>query len=185
VPFTRLEYEKSWKRSEDFPTYEGDETKVREDMQYHPDAVKDFLNDTLMAELEGPGGAGKLGDSQKGTVEQSLAEAFRRLDAADSDIKNLAGGESPESVRAAVVTFTAEGWVEDETGGLYELRILSSQHKRLNDAFGFKLQHLVGEGYRTNSWAIAGTDVGYDRDSGDVILTSSVAYTGAITFFGV
>lgn len=184
MPLTKLEYEKSWTDGGDFPTYEADEEQVRADMQYHPDAIRDYINETLLRELASAEGAENIGDGQQGSVAASLEEAFRRLDAADSDIKNLASGESPEAVRAAVVSFTAEGWTEDE-GGCYALRILQSQHRRLSDAFGYKLQHLVNGTYRVNSWAIAGTEVSYDTGSGDVVLTGEHTYAGRITFFGV
>ena len=49
----KLEFARSWENSADFPTFEENETKVREDLQYHPNAIRDFINgliDTLLAE---------------------------------------------------------------------------------------------------------------------------------------
>lgn len=185
MPFSRLNYEKVWTSDKDFPTYEGSETQVRLDMQYHPDAVKKFINEVLLPELEGAGGAALIGDEQKGNLAATLADFVDHFAQNDEAIRNLAGGESPEAVRASKVNFTADGWVEDADAGIWELRILQSQHKRLNDAFGYKLQSLVGDTYVTNTWEAACTDVGYDPDTQDVVLKAENAYNGAIVFFGV
>lgn len=50
-----LSYEKVWTSAEDFPTYEGSEEQVRLDYQYHPDAVKDYINERLIPALQGVG----------------------------------------------------------------------------------------------------------------------------------
>lgn len=50
-----LSYEKVWTSAEDFPTYEGSEEQVRRDYQYHPDAVKDYINEQLIPALQGVG----------------------------------------------------------------------------------------------------------------------------------
>ena len=44
--FTPLEYDRDWNSSIDFPTYQDDETKVRADMQYLFDFIKDYINGT-------------------------------------------------------------------------------------------------------------------------------------------
>ncbi len=43
-----LSYTRTWLSADDFPTIEPDETKVREDLQFHPDSVKNYINDTLL-----------------------------------------------------------------------------------------------------------------------------------------
>lgn len=53
-----LSYKKVWTSTEDFPTYEGSEEQVRRDNQYHPDAIKDYINEELLKTLQSPG-AGK------------------------------------------------------------------------------------------------------------------------------
>ena len=45
---SNLTYTRTWLSADDFPTIEPDETKVREDLQFHPDAVKDYINDKLL-----------------------------------------------------------------------------------------------------------------------------------------
>lgn len=46
-----LVYQRVWTNREQFPTYEGSEDQVRLDLQYHPDAIKNFINDTLLPAL--------------------------------------------------------------------------------------------------------------------------------------
>lgn len=42
--FTPLAYDRVWTNSNDFPTYQDDEVKVRADQQYLFDYIKDYLN---------------------------------------------------------------------------------------------------------------------------------------------
>ena len=185
MPFSRLSYEKSWTSAEDFPTYEGSEEKVRSDMQYHPDAVKDYINDTLLKELEEAAGAGKIGDGREGNLAATLTKIYETLNSHAQDIVNLAAGDAPESVRSAQVAFTAGGWSQNENTGLYELHILQSQHKRLSGSFGYRLESQIGTAYKGGTWETACTAVDYDEGSQDVVLTAENAYAGSIIFFGV
>lgn len=177
MALTRLSYKKTWTNEKDFPTYEGSETQVREDMQYHPDAIKTYLNETLLPQLESSEGASHIGDEQRGNLAETLADFANHFAENDEAIRNLAGGETPEAMRAAKVSFTAEGWVEEN--GKYVLHIIQNQHKRLNDAFGYKLRSEAG----SNTWEVLGTDVSYA--DGDVVLTAENSYNGEIVFFGV
>ncbi len=43
-----LTFTRTWLSAEDFPTIEPDETTVREDLQFHPDAIKMYINETLV-----------------------------------------------------------------------------------------------------------------------------------------
>lgn len=43
-----LSFGKTWESSTDFPTIEPNEAQVRADLQYHPDAIKDYINETLV-----------------------------------------------------------------------------------------------------------------------------------------
>lgn len=47
-----LSFTRTWLSSEDFPTIEPDETKVREDLQFHPDSIKKYLNQTIVPALD-------------------------------------------------------------------------------------------------------------------------------------
>ena len=44
----RLSFLRDWKNPADFPTVEPDEATVRADLQYHPDAIKKYINETLI-----------------------------------------------------------------------------------------------------------------------------------------
>lgn len=48
---SELQFTKSWTSSEDFPTYEPDETKVRADMQLLFDEIKNHINTVLLPDL--------------------------------------------------------------------------------------------------------------------------------------
>ena len=43
-----LSFLRDWKNPADFPTVEPDEATVRADLQYHPEAIKDYINETLI-----------------------------------------------------------------------------------------------------------------------------------------
>lgn len=45
---SHLSFLRDWKNPADFPTVEPDEATVRADLQYHPDAIKNYINETLI-----------------------------------------------------------------------------------------------------------------------------------------
>ena len=45
---SHLSFLRDWKNPADFPTVEPDEATVRADLQYHPDAIKKYINETLI-----------------------------------------------------------------------------------------------------------------------------------------
>ena len=45
---SHLSFRRDWKNPADFPTVEPDEATVRADLQYHPDAIKEYINKTLI-----------------------------------------------------------------------------------------------------------------------------------------
>ena len=45
---SRLSFLRDWRNPADFPTVEPDEVTVRADLQYHPEAIKDYINETLI-----------------------------------------------------------------------------------------------------------------------------------------
>lgn len=49
----KLQFTKDWKSPEDFPTYQSDETAVREDMQQLHDETRDFINDKVLPYVDG------------------------------------------------------------------------------------------------------------------------------------
>ena len=184
-------YTRTWRSPQDFPTVETSEVQVREDMQYHPDAVKQYINEKLLAQLESVGdeetgaesGAERIGDKFQGTVAKTLTELFERAEANHRDILDLAGGGVPDVVRSSVIEFTEAGWVE--IGGAYVLRILAGQHKRPGRGFGYKLQSSTDGVLSTDTWWVLCTDVGYDSETGDIVLTAENPYSGTLTVFGV
>ena len=176
MPLTKLEFEKSWNSSADFPTYEDSEQKVRADLQYHPDAIRDYINETLIPEVE----------EQAEAAGKGLEEARKELEGVEQTLEehresiiDLSVGDPPEAVRAARVDFTAEDWTEDE--GSFVLVIPQSAHRRVNGDFGFSLW----DGGRTGTWNTAGASAVYDPETGDVAVTAEGAFAGHIVFYGV
>ena len=50
--FEKLSFTKDWNNASDFPTYEENEAQVRADMQALHDETKDFINNTLIPNIE-------------------------------------------------------------------------------------------------------------------------------------
>ena len=69
-----LEFEKKWTNPTDFPTYEPDEEQVRADLQYHPNAIAAYINETLKGELEKAAEAG-------GNAEKHIADSTSHVTA--------------------------------------------------------------------------------------------------------
>lgn len=51
MPLNELSFERLWTNAEDFPTREDNENIVRSDMQYHPDAIKEYINKVIVSAI--------------------------------------------------------------------------------------------------------------------------------------
>lgn len=69
-----LEYEKVWTDSVDFPRYEPSEEQVRKDMQYHPDAIKDYINKVLIPAVSETYGEASVRAEQEQARQEAEAE---------------------------------------------------------------------------------------------------------------
>jgi len=175
VAFQRLIYQKDWKRPEDFPTYEDSEAQVRADLQFHPDAVRDFLNNVLLPALEGGKGAAELK-----TADGPLQTVLDRIKA---DIQALAAGGVPSVSQCVKVGFARADWASDGKGA-FALAVPKEVHKRGGAAFGYKLWQNLGDGPDNRTWNVVSTRV-VRRADGVITLTAPEAYDGEIVFFGV
>lgn len=92
MSLTRLEYKKTWTSSGDFPTYEDSEQQVRSDLQYHPDAIRDYLNGTLLPEVE----------KEQSTAAEGLQKAQETLERQQEQIEELAFGETPTVIKSTL-----------------------------------------------------------------------------------
>ena len=185
MAFTKLNYEKDWTRAADFPAYESDEAKVRADLQYHPDAVKDYINNTLLNALASKDAAAELGaaeDGTKTTIQSVLDRYGERLAQLGEDIETVAAGGVPSVAQSTAVTFSKDGWAT--VSGSITLTIPKNEHMRENANFGFNLYQLVDGGYRSGTWGSAATRVSYNS-GGSITLTADEAYSGKIVFFGL
>lgn len=78
MAFQRLEYTKSWNKSEDFPTYEPDEAQVRADLQLLHDEARDGLNRVVDA-LNDPGAAAQLPFAAEGLQADNVQDAIEEV----------------------------------------------------------------------------------------------------------
>lgn len=185
MALTRLSYEKDWNKAEDFPTYQTDETQVRADLQYHPDAVKDYINNTLLCSLEEKDAAAELGaaaDGAKTTIQSVLDSHKASIAQLKEDIETVASGGVPSVVMSSSVTFSADSW--STVSGTSTLTIPKDDHNRENESFGYNLYQQVGGAYKSGTWGTAATRVTY-TSGGSITLTADEAYSGKIVFFGM
>lgn len=181
MAFERLAFEKTWGSEEDFPTYQDSEAQVRADLQYHPDAVKDFING-LLDVLESAQAAGLIGASVgdvEGTVLDVLNAHLSHLETLDEDVQTVAAGGVPSVSRCSPVTFTTDDWSENT------LTIPKDSHNRTSAAFGYALWSGADGERQSNSWYARGTNVVYDAGTEDIVLTAEEGYDGLVVFFGV
>lgn len=183
--FTRLNFKRLWTNSEDFPTLEESEAKVRADYQYHPDAVKDFLNTVLLPALEGSTAAANLGTEAGTSIEQRLKALSAEDVRLNDEILRLAGGGAPESVKSTRVEFGEENWTLVSADGVYRLEIPASQHHRANASFGASIRSLIGGAYDGGTWDAVSTSWRYSEATGVVTLEAENAYAGDVVFYGV
>lgn len=186
MSFDKLSFEKSWTSAKDFPTYQDSEERVRADMQYHPDALRDYLNNVLIPALEAKTAAASLGaqaaNGDGTTVQIILNGIATELSTLAEDITTLTSGGVPAKVRCVPVAFTAESWVGTSDG--VSLTIAQSEHKRNDDRFGYNIYQLVDGVYRGGMWGAASTRVTYN-DGGMITLAADAAFSGKIVFFGL
>ena len=163
------------------------------------EALKYYINHTLLAELGAQGAADMLGALLCGEP-MSVQAALDVLQMAHVKSGNVpVGGSAGNILRKksgelydlewvnpnwfVTVEFTAEEWGEGEDG-TYTLTIPQSAHKRAGADFGCFLHHKV-DGVRTsNTWAVLGTQTAWDEDTGAILLSGGDAYDGTAVFYG-
>lgn len=186
MSFTRLSYEKDWTNPADFPTFEDSESQVREDFQFHPNAIRDYLNNVLLETLESDQGAGNIGSASGEALQTVVSQCV-------SDIQTLAAGGVPSVSQCVQVAFDQGDWTEtavesdeDDAETVWTLTIGQLDHRRYGAAYGFNLWQMVNGALCNDTWGVAATCVAAPRaEDGSITLTAPKPYTGAIAFFGV
>jgi len=186
MPFTRLEYKRVWTVDDDdeqgFRTYQESEEQVRKDLQYHPDEIKNFINDWLLKELESGEAASLIGAGENLTLADALRDLYGEIDRLDNELVNVTVGDLPGALRGNLVGFEETAWAAGDTG--YTLTLAQGYHGRDNAVFGYQLWAKVGDVWCSDVWAVAGTRVDYRESDKAIVLTAEEAYEGKITFFG-
>lgn len=163
------------------------------------EAVKAYLNDTLLAELAAPTAADALGAALNGenvTVQHALD--MLALAGVKSGNVPLGGYEGDllrkrsdalydlewvQPTMFTTFTFAASDWIAGEEG-VYLLTIPQNYHQRAGANFGCVLRHQVDGVLKSNTWAALGTQSAWDPDTADIVLTSPDPYDGVALFFG-
>lgn len=162
------------------------------------EAVKAYLNDTLLTELEAPAAAAGLGallDGEQTTVQGAL-DLLLLAGVKSGNVP--VGGGAGEYLRKRSdemydlewgelglfrgVEFTADDWVSGENG--VTLTVARADHGRDSGAFGCALRHRVDGVLRADTWAVLGTGSAYDEATGSITLTAAEAYEGTAVFYG-
>ena len=173
--FTKLEFLKSWLSSKDFPTVEESETQIRQDFQYHPDAIRQFLNEVLLAELEGGDAAKSLGTEDGRSIQKYLDDVQGYAARLNEIVNTLVSGGTPDAWTASKVVFTAEEWTKEGDG--YVLHISKDQHNREHDKFVHSI--------RPANWYALCTGVTYDGEAEVISLFCEEPYSGEVVFYGM
>lgn len=119
MAFLPLKFSKSWKNSEDFPTYEPDEEQVRADMQLLHDETRDCLNGLVEA-LNDPSAAEQLpfrpGRELKAVTVQAAVEEVceKTKQAAAGTIVDHAIGKEKLTRELLLRTYGGRLWVSME-----------------------------------------------------------------------
>ena len=186
MALSRLSFGRDWTDKNAFPSYLDNEAQVRADMQYHPNAVRDYINGMLLAELEAKGAASQLGavDStgKAATIQTILNTIANSLAEMKTDIETIASGGVPAVIQSVAVAFTEDSWSPAESGVL--LVIGQTEHKRTSANFGYNLYAMADRVYVGGAPVTASTQVVYS-ENGSIILMASEAYSGKIVFFGL
>lgn len=193
MPFEKLKFARLWTVIDEtdttgFRTYQDSEEQVREDLQYHPNAIRDFLNDKLLPALESEAAAESIGVTMTGSEAKTLAGALAYIAGQFvniyKSIESVTKEKLPEGMSAKAITFAETEWVTAEDGA-YRISIPKAQHTREDSTFGYQIWALVGDTYRSDTWYSAGTSVEFQNITGELILKSGTPYSGRITVFGV
>lgn len=160
------------------------------------EAIKEFLNETLLGELGGDAAAGSLGAVLNGE-KMSVQEALDLLQLASVQSGNVpvggGAGDVLQKKSAAPydlewrplftqIAFAAADWTQGEDG--YILTLPREKHQRRSGEFGCALRHKVDGVLQSNTWAVLGTQTAYDAATGNVILAAGDAYDGTALFYG-
>lgn len=163
-------------------------------------ALKEYINGTLLPQLAADTAAEALGAKLDGTpmTVQGALDELRQATVKSGNVP--VGGNAGDFLRkksgelydmewadsavlSAAVEFAAADWTQGGDG-MYTLRVPAASHRRSGPVFGCALRHLVDSVLLDGTWAVLGTRSGYDRQTGDIVLTSSDAYDGAAVFHG-
>ena len=125
MALSKLEFTKSWKNKSDFPTYEADETQVRDDMQLLHDETKTFINN-MIDSLDAAQIPMDAADAAGGTIKSAIESAVERDSGVNPNILYNWDFANPVNQRGnssyGAVGYCLDGWyfnpISDDLGTL-------------------------------------------------------------------
>ena len=106
-----LEYERVWTNRQDFKTYEDSEDEVRADLQYHPNVIKDYINQWLLPNLNTIDAADLSFESSEAVPATTVQDAIENVQ--EQLVGITQDGVANQSITAEkLVPNTLNSWVE-------------------------------------------------------------------------
>ena len=143
---SHLSFLRDWKNPADFPTVEPDEATVRADLQYHPDAIKDYINGTLIPSHDSLTSAKHSHDNKTvldGITANDVAKwrgtigTFRINVAYSNSDRVYSADKTFAEIKAAYDAGQQPYVVEDALSGFYDIYTLSHFWYDESSAQGF------------------------------------------------
>ena len=162
------------------------------------EALKDFLNDSLLPQLGANSAAQDLGATLNGE-NMSVQQALDMLQQASVQAGNVPiGGHTGDvlmkqsdaqfdllwSPLCSDLPFSADDWTHHSDSQEYTITFSSQQHQRKAEDFACIVRHRVDGLLISNTWAALGTQCAYDPQAETVTLRSPEAFDGAALFCG-
>lgn len=102
MAIAKLNFSRNWENPEDFPTVETDEVKVRQDLQYLHDEIREYINDTLL-----PGIQKELTNLPAGAAGGHYTPSVKQLSEKQVEISFTASKEGMAPVSSVTITLPA------------------------------------------------------------------------------
>jgi len=103
----QFSFSKTWRSASDFPTYEPDETQVREDLQCLHDELADYINNEIIPVVNDT--AETVEDIEQGTVSDGSITTAKLASSAVTNVKLAPGAAAGWEDITGAITLTPHG----------------------------------------------------------------------------
>jgi len=166
MAFEPLEFTKNWENSEDFPTYEPDESQVRADLQWLHNETRDGLN-RLIAALNDPGAAAQLPFAPKeGLMAQNVQAAILEVYAAIQEAASgllVDGTVTKEKLAQSLLerVYGGKVWASLDTPGAAQNPVSDFPVGQLWLRPGFAVENLARDTWDTDNCTVENSADGW------------------------